>query len=360
MRKFTYLLILALCFTLLACQEQINEFDDSTFEAKTTLQQELPDDAPDFVKELAAHLIRYYDEVVEDRQNDLSIYRYLTFKPDLSIFRAAVDRIPGLKMLLDNYLLPATALVPNNAAFEKFFQETGFQTIDEVPFPLLSRVISNHILLGRKDIEWLDEYMRTLAYADCNVRGRLNIFVDVVDPNNAIINGYATVLNGNLFVGRGFVHVIDMVIAPTRMSELITNNPEYSILTAALNCDGLQTNFQALLFDDPGPFTLFAPTNAAFEALFEMLNISSVCEIDPAMLETILRFHIKPNANITFSMMARNKHLHTLADNLGYETELTDNNQVRLVTATNSALIVQADLQANNGIIHGIDAVLMP
>lgn len=359
MRNFTQFILLAFAVLLLnACQNESNLLTEEIAD-RQELEQAIPEDAPDFVKELATYFYQSEEFQIQGRGNELSVYRYLQFKPELSIFLEAVERIPGLIFLLDNYLLPATVFVPTNEAFEKFFDENGFSSIDEVPYIDLVRVVSNHILLGKNDIEWLDEYMGTLAYADCFVRGKLEFFVDVLDPNNAIINGYVNVVQGNQFVGSGFVHWVDMVIAPSRILEFIENDDTYSILAEALNCTGFSVDFNEVL-SQAGPFTFFAPTNEAFEKLLSQLGLSSICEVSAPMLEMILLYHVKPGANITFSMLARGKHLHTLVDGLGYETVLQEDKTVKIIANANTATIVQPDLQSNNGVVHGIDAVLMP
>jgi len=355
MKKLNYLfLVFVFSLTFLGCEKNAVE-PISTIESFRTVK--LPTDAPDWVKEIAAYAIAN-PETLESRNEKLSVYKYLTYKPELKLFLQAVDRIPGLTLLLQNYLLPVTVFAPTNDGFNTFLAENGFASINDVPVAILSRILSNHIILGKKDIEWLDEYMKTLAYADCNVRGRISIYVDVIDPRNAIINGDVKVIKGNQIVGAGFVHWVDKVIGLSKVLDFALNDPNFSILSQALTCPGLSTDFVSALSSD-GPFTIFAPTNQAFQNLFAALGVSSVCEIPAETLETVLKYHVKPGASIVASMLAREKELHTLADGLFLRSEL-DGTTIKIIANNSTAKVVLGDLQGNNGVIHAIDTVLLP
>ncbi len=124
------------------------------------------------------------------------------------------------------------------------------------------------------------------------------------------------------------------------------NNPEtFSSLTAALvSADLVET------LEGDGPFTVFAPTNAAFEA------IASVT-LTPEELVTVLTYHVVDgnvrsgelsNGNVT----TRNLQDVTVTINGGSVT-LTDSND-------NVVNVVLADVQGTNGVVHVIDAVLLP
>lgn len=346
-----------LCFLLLlgfqACQE---DSDLDLAEPQNALL--LPDDAPTFVKELAHHLETSMSEgAIESRSDELSIYEYVGFKPNLSIFKAAVDRTPGLKLLLENPFLSITAFVPNNDAFVQFLADNGLSSLDDVPQILLNQVLANHIILSRKDVDWLESYMRTLANADCNVGGKLNIFTEVLNPREAIINGSVNIVEGNLFVGRSFVHVVDKVIAPSKVDDFITADPQFSILAEALNW--LDMGIEDIVAENGfETFTLFAPTNDAFQPLLDELGLGSVCDINISVLTEILALHVKPGASVPSVQLIRGTTLPTLAG-IDITTERMDKDII-VNGPTNSAKVVIRELQANNGIIHAIDDVLLP
>lgn len=358
MKRLNYCWIVA-AFSMLAvaCQNDA-ELASETKDLVIESQLQLPEDAPQFVVELHEYL-KENTEDIEGRNDDLSVYEYLCFKEDLSTFKTVIELIPGLRMILSTPQLPVTVFAPTNDAFQEFLAANGFADLADVPKPLLNQVVANHVLIGRKDVEWLHDYMKTLAYANCDVRGRLNIFTEVIDPNNAIINGMVNIIRGNQFVGKGFVHVVDKVIAPSTVLDFALNDPQFSTLAQALTCPNLGVNFVEALMTEGGVFTIFAPTNEAFDALAQTLGVASVCDIPAETLTTVLAYHVKPGVSVTASMLARGKELHTLADGLKLNSEL-DGTQVKIVAGSSTATVVSPDRQANNGIIHGIDTVLLP
>ncbi|MEM6696950.1 MAG: fasciclin domain-containing protein [Bacteroidota bacterium] len=357
MKKLNYFLFLAAVLLFASsCQEE-NAIQESVVTPAST-ELTVPSDAPEFVLELQEYLKNASQDEVEGRSDELSIYRYLCFKPDLSIFKTVVESVRGLQLILDNPLLPATVFAPTNDAFVTFLADNGFASLEEVPQGLLNQVVANHIILGRKDVEWLHDYMKTLAYADCEVRGRLNIFTEVVDPNNAIINGMVNIVRGNQFVGRGFVHVVDKVIAPSTIVDFVASDSQFSTLLQAVTCPSLQGAILNALTAEGAEFTLFAPTNEAFDDLAAALGVSSVCDIPAETLATVLAYHVKP-ASLAASTLARGFELKTLADGLTLRSEL-DGTQVKIVANASTATVIAPNLQANNGVVHGIDTVLLP
>jgi transforming growth factor-beta-induced protein len=121
---------------------------------------------------------------------------------------------------------------------------------------------------------------------------------------------------------------------------------EFSVLISALTRAGLVNQLST-----PGPFTVFAPTDAAFAALG--LDATSVAALPVADLTQILLYHVVPGRLAAASVVSR-----TQLTTAGGGTA-----QIRLEGGTafiNNARIVATDVEASNGIIHVIDAVLLP
>jgi uncharacterized surface protein with fasciclin (FAS1) repeats len=121
---------------------------------------------------------------------------------------------------------------------------------------------------------------------------------------------------------------------------------EFSTLIAALVAADLVETLNG-----DGPFTVFAPTDAAFAAL--ELNASNIGTLPVATLRDILLYHVAPArrnaANVTSSS--------SIAMANGGSAVVQVNSNGAFIDA---ARIVQTDIDASNGIIHVIDAVLMP
>ena len=123
-------------------------------------------------------------------------------------------------------------------------------------------------------------------------------------------------------------------------------NPDFSTLVAAVQAAGL-----AETLSGEGPFTVFAPTNAAFEALPAGVLDALLLPENKDTLAKILTYHVVPGA-----VMA--------ADVTDGDVATVEGQNVTLSTAdgvtVNGATVVQADVAASNGVIHVIDAVILP
>ena len=130
--------------------------------------------------------------------------------------------------------------------------------------------------------------------------------------------------------------------------ELAAETESLSTLFAAVEAAGLVEILQS-----EGPFTVFAPTNEAFAALPEGTLESLLLEENREMLVEILTYHVVPGKVMSTD----------LEDNMYAET--VQGNSVS-VSVTNygvrvdDASVAQADIEASNGVVHVIDAVILP
>ena len=121
---------------------------------------------------------------------------------------------------------------------------------------------------------------------------------------------------------------------------------EFSTLIAALTAAGLVDDLSGT-----GPFTVFAPTDAAFAALD--LNAGNVDDLPVETLRNILLYHVVPARRPASSVLAASTL--TMANGGSASISVQQSNAF-----INDAQIVQTDIEASNGIIHVINAVLMP
>lgn len=135
------------------------------------------------------------------------------------------------------------------------------------------------------------------------------------------------------------------------------------IVSLASSTDDLSTLVQAVSrFDDlaqtlsaEGSFTVFAPTNAAFEAFIQASPFSSLDEVPDSVLLSVLSYHVIANDVVESSEISEGLSAETVnGQNLSFAL---DGNTVVI---NGSAEVVQADISASNGIVHVIDAVLVP
>ncbi len=105
--------------------------------------------------------------------------------------------------------------------------------------------------------------------------------------------------------------------------------------------------------EEPGPYTVFAPTNAAFDALGEETLNTLLEPANKAELAEILTYHVVPG-ELTASELSNGQMLKTVqGDNLDVKI---DGEEVTV----NGAEVVTPDVEASNGVVHVIDEVLTP
>lgn len=125
-----------------------------------------------------------------------------------------------------------------------------------------------------------------------------------------------------------------------------TRTGEFSTLIAALGAADLVEVLQG-----PGPFTVFAPTDEAFAALD--LDASNVGALPAATLRDILLYHVAPERRLAASVTAASSI--TMANGGMASISVTGAGAF-----IEEAQLVQTDITAANGVIHVIDAVLIP
>lgn len=134
--------------------------------------------------------------------------------------------------------------------------------------------------------------------------------------------------------------------SPGTIVEVAQGDTQFSTLVAAITAAGLADSLSAT-----GPFTVFAPTNAAFAALPAGLLEKLLLPANKAILVKILTYHV-----LQAKVMA--------ADVTAGEVATLEGSKFTITTASgvkvNTANVTSTDIAASNGVIHVIDAVLVP
>lgn len=138
---------------------------------------------------------------------------------------------------------------------------------------------------------------------------------------------------------------------PKNLVEVAQSLPDFSILVEAVVAAGLATTLSGT-----GPFTVFAPTNAAFAALLAELGVTKEALFaDTALLTAVLTYHVVPS-RVFKAQVPLNTPITTLQGatfTVGSDLAITDQ-------AGRKANIVATDVMASNGVIHVIDKVILP
>ncbi|SDE18970.1 fasciclin domain-containing protein [Limimaricola pyoseonensis] len=131
--------------------------------------------------------------------------------------------------------------------------------------------------------------------------------------------------------------------------QIASTNDDFSTLVTALQAADLVETLQG-----EGPFTVFAPTNAAFEKLPAGTVETLLMPENQAQLAEILTYHVVPGA-VTSAQLAGQR-LST-ATVQGTEVHIDGTGEMVTVEGAN---VILADIEASNGVIHVIDSVIMP
>lgn len=280
--------------------------------------------------------------------------------PSLNLVELALSQDPEFSILVEAVTMaglgavlaeggPFTVFAPTNQAFMDLLEATPFTSLEDVPMDLLTQILLYHVVDGYAFSNQLaNGFVPTLNGAAVQVNLDMAPMVYINDSNVIIPNVQAT---------NGVVHAIDKVLMPPTMTlvELASSfDPEFSLLLQAATTAGL-----AGVLSGDGPYeqlTVFAPTNAAFLNLLGLTDINEakavISGLDVTTLTNILLYHVVEGRVYSSDLSS------------GAVSTLNGDFDLDLGTLTidgNASLVPSLlNVQATNGVIHVIDAVLMP
>ena len=294
----------------------------------------------------------------DDNVEDVStIVNLAVDSADLTSLVAALDRANLVSAL--NGEGPFTVLAPTNDAFAAFLSANNFNSLEDVPVDILTKVLLNHVISGSLiSTDLSTGYANTLATSAAS-QTPLSIYVDT--SNGVRFNGVSSVSAADILAVNGVIHKVDAVIGLPNIVTFATADPNFSTLVSALTRSDLTTDFVGVLSTDsataPAPFTVFAPINDAFNRLLIELDLASLSEIDESTLDIVLKYHVVGGANVLDSNLTDNLTVSTLSGDI--TADITGG--ARLTDPTGRVSdIIATNVQANNGVIHAINKVILP
>jgi uncharacterized surface protein with fasciclin (FAS1) repeats len=236
---------------------------------------------------------------------------------------------------------PFTLFAPTDAAFAAL--PAG--TVDDLlmdPTGNLASILLHHVLDGEVLSSSLtDGQVATTLY---------NQDITVTINSNGVFINDAQVTIADIQTFNGVVHVIDAVLLPVlpqTVVEIIVNSPDHNTLEAAVVAAELADDLSG-----PGPFTVFAPTDAAFAAL-PAGTIDALLMDPTGDLAKILLYHVLGGEVLSTSLSDGQ----TATTLLGQDITVSINSNGVFI---NDAQVTVTDIDATNGVVHVIDAVLLP
>jgi uncharacterized surface protein with fasciclin (FAS1) repeats len=259
---------------------------------------------------------------------------------------------------------PYTVFAPTDDAFAALLEETEMSAEDLLGAENLADILLYHVVAGEFNAEAVIELVGDSDYVLVDTLAGIPVKVSL-DMGNVYIND-AMVILPDVEASNGVIHVVDSVILPA--SKTITDivvesagmeeDAEFTVLLAAV----AQAELAEALAGE-GPFTVFAPTDAAFAAALEALGITAEDLLASEDLTNILLYHVVGGEEALYSNDVAAALADAGEDGLMVETL---NGASFTVTAdedgiyVDGAQIIMTDILASNGVIHVIDAVILP
>ncbi len=267
--------------------------------------------------------------------------------PELSILVQAAQKA-GLVDELNDRNARLTVFAPTNEAFAALLADLGLTSLDQVPAETAEAILLDHVVGKKLSSNRLARYDRQ----DLEATALGGLAIDV-DRAPAGVND-AGVVAADINAANGYVHVIDKVLVdpdprPT-IAQLAMGTPELSTLVQAVTKAGLVDTIS----DPAAKMTVFAPTNDAFAALLGKLGLASLDDVPVEILRAILLDHVVGKELDAVDLQQRACWWHATPTLGGLHLRFSADG-----TKVNRTGIVAGDVEAVNGTVHVIDAVLV-
>ena len=269
-------------------------------------------------------------EIASSENDFMNLVSALNLFPDL------VDALDGEGSF--------TVFAPTNDAFADLLDAIGQVSLDDIPESVVRDILEYHVITAAV-------FSGDLTSGDVPTFGGESISVDVSD--GVVLNGSVNVTNADIEASNGVIHVIDGVLVPPSIAPVVGTivapaffNKNFSTLVAAV-LEADEDILSVLLGD--GPFTLFAPTNAAFEA-------AGIEELpDGATLSAVLKYHVISGKVQAADLPSGSAPVETLGGRFYLSNKGSEG-----VFINGTTEVVATDIQGSNGVVHVIDKTLLP
>ncbi|MBL7873088.1 MAG: fasciclin domain-containing protein [Cyclobacteriaceae bacterium] len=290
----------------------------------------------------------------KDDDNDVaptqSIVALAQASPSLSTLVSALTKYPDLVSTLSGSGT-FTVFAPTNSAFETLLTAIGQTSLDDIPESVLKSVLEYHVVSTAAVLS------TQLSNGEVTTVGGENVSVNIT--SGVKLNSTVNVTTADIRATNGVIHLIDAVLVPPTVLPIVGTivapayfNKNFSTLVSAV----IQAGLLPTLLSTSNELTLFAPTNAAFNAAGITALPSNTTEGN-ALLTSILAYHVVageyevkaadiangPSSAITFG---------------GSRIYLSKGTTGVFINGTTQ--VTTTDIQGSNGIVHVINRALIP
>ena len=250
----------------------------------------------------------------------------------------------GLDITLKDPTANYTVFAPDDQAFTDLATALNTDIAGLLALPNLSDILLYHVI-GSEVLS--TDLSNGLIASPLNTANTLKV---TIDGANVFVN-QAQVSAADLQTDNGAVHVLDAVVLPnTTVADIAIGSPAHTTLVAAV----IEARLLPALTDPFSQLTVFAPTNSAFNAALSALGITAAQLLASPDLADILLYHVIGSEVLSTD----------LSNGLIASPLNTANTLKVTIDGTNvfvnQAQVSAADLQADNGAVHVLDAVVLP
>jgi len=242
---------------------------------------------------------------------------------------------------------PFTLFAPTDAAFGALLDELGIPAEELLANPDLAQILLYHVLPGRQGAA-------TLLQASTASTLNGQPVLAMLEGRQVKVNR-VTVIRPNVKAGNGVIHVVEGVLLPptepitlTSVLDVLVLDGRFTVLLAALEATGLDDAVATT-----PELTLFAPTDDAFAALLAELGITSEELLASPELSNTLLYHVTAGRLGAAELLKA-----------GSATTLQGGDVTVGLRAdgvyVNDSRVINPNVNAPNGVLHVIDAVLQP
>jgi transforming growth factor-beta-induced protein len=242
--------------------------------------------------------------------------------------------------VLTNPTSSLTVFAPSDSAFDELALKLGVTINDILALPNLSDILTYHVIGSEVVSSTLTNGQIVQPVSTTNT-------IKISVNNDGVFANQSKVTTADITSDNGVVHVINEVVLPSETVIDVAIDNGFTSLTAAVIQEGLLST----LTNPHGEFTVFAPTDAAFDDLAIALNTNLSGVLANPDLTNILLYHTLDSK--------------VLSSDLSSGSVTTLNGQDFIVDLTmgvmiNDANVTTADVLADNGVVHILDKVLLP
>lgn len=241
---------------------------------------------------------------------------------------------------------PLTVFAPTDKAFAKLPDGVLDSLLDNKQ--ALREVLLLHVVPGKQMAGKVVKADRLgTAYGQ-------PVYINADDHGVKVNN--ASVLKTDVKASNGVIHVVDEVILPKTIAQLVVADDRFSKLEAAVKAAGLVETLNG-----DGPFTVFAPIDKAFAKLPDGALADLLKPANRQKLNGVLTYHVAAGAVPAEKVVAMDEVKTLQGQSVPVEVvKKTKDGKSMTHVHIGGARVILADVRATNGVIHVINNVLMP